>query len=301
MRNPLLVIVLAGCLPDVPQSQQPPPPPPDETPRETFDRVVSPALDAHCASCHVGDETTSTNMFLGQQHTSDSYYAGITSDEAVDGDFNPAAASMLTKGTHEGSAWDATDKANISSWLVAEAAARMVPTPPPPRGGRGGSGAPTSALDAERQGATCRGNSLSEYQGTTAYAIADLQTQNNNGPCYSCHEPGGAGGAYWGTNPNNTYTDMLAKWQQQVFITGPFQAVVQNTSPATYKMQTARNKICAKGQERNNGGGEHPTFDCNGTADGVVVLDALDAFTLAVQQKIDNGECPAPYAFAAPN
>jgi len=139
------------------------------------------------------------------------------------------------------------------------------------------------------------GVAISEYQSTKAYAIADLQT-DNNGPCNSCHEPGGAGGAYWGRA--NNYLTMLQKWQQQVFINGAFLPELQPDS--TYRMQVANGKICAKSTEKSDGRGNHPSFNCEGSADGVVVLDALGAFMAATQQKIDSGACPAPYDFLPP-
>ena len=273
---------------------------PGTTPRAEFDADVAPLVGAKCAACHVGPETSPTNMFLGQSQTNDSFYNGITNDRAINGGFSPGAASILTKGAHEGPAWSGTEAQAISSWLEAEAAVRG------PDGGGGGSGSGSgsgsgggspnlSADGAEQQWAACMSISQTEYTNTQAYMIANMNS--DNGRCYSCHEPGGAGGAYWGKD--NNYLTMLQKWQEQVFITGAFQASAQPTSPVTYKMITAQSKICAKGQEKNNGSGTHPAFDCNQTVGGVQPLQTLEQFRVMVQAKADAGTCPAP-AFAPP-
>jgi hypothetical protein len=241
-------------------------------------------------------------MFLGLSATSDSYYAGITGARAINGGFDPTAASILTKGAHEGPAWLATEASTISDWLDAEATARGTSTGTTDTGSDTGTdptpGQPNaSAIGAEMQWASCLSVSATEYTTTKAYAIADMNT--DSGRCYSCHEPGGAGGAYWGKN--NNYMDMLAKWQQQVFITGAFQAQAQSGTSITYKMAVAENKICSKGMEQANSEGTHPAFDCMQNVDGVVALDALTAFAVQVQAKADMpGGCPTP-AFADPD
>ncbi len=270
----------------------------DTTARQQFDSTVAPLLVSNrCAGCHVGPETGATNMFLGTANSNDSFYAGITNDRAINGGFRAGAASLLTKGVHEGPAWQAADVTTISAWLSAEAAER---------GDDGGGGSNTgsgtviqpnlSVRGAEQQWAACMSISQTEYMSTKAYAIADMQTEN--GRCYSCHEPGGAGGAYWGRN--NQYLDMLTKWQEEVFITGAFQAQTQQTSPISYKMLVASNKICSKGKEQDNSSGTHPKFDCNQNVDGVVVLDAMASFATMVQAKADSGACPTP-AFVDPS
>ncbi len=268
---------------------------PDATPRQQFDRTVAPLLvSERCAGCHVGPETGATNMFLGTANSNDSFYAGITNDRAINGNFNPAAAALLAKGQHEGPKWSVAEAATISDWLDAESAGRDT-----------GSGTPTqpnptnpalSVTGAEEQWAACLSVSQTEFTTTKAYAIADMQTEN--GRCYSCHEPGGAGGAYWGRN--NQYLDMLSKWQTEVFITGAFQAQTVSTGgTVSYTMAVASNKICSKGKEQDNSAGTHPKFDCNQNVDGVVVLDAMASFTTMVQAKADSGACPTP-AFRDP-
>jgi hypothetical protein len=263
---------------------------PGATARDTFNSEVEPLL-SKCSGCHVGPETGTTNMFLGQSNTPDSHYNGLINDTAVNGAFNPNNASLLTKGAHEGPAWQGNEKNAISAWLEQEATERGSmtnnPTPPPPP-------APTqqSARDAEMQWATCMGVSQTEYNSTKAYMVAEMQS--NQGRCYSCHEPGGAGGAYWGRA--NNYLTMLQKWQTEVFITGAFAAQAAPDGKS-YKMITAQAKICAKGQEQNNGAGTHPAFDCNQTVGGVQPMQALEQFRIAVQAKQDANTCGQP-AFA---
>jgi len=255
--------------------------------RQLFDSTVPPKLTAKCASCHVGPETSSTNMFLGPDGLS-SYYTTLTNDRAVNGGFDPAAATILTKGMHEGPEWTAQEKQVITTWLLAEQAERGVDTTPPPTGGPTN----TTARGAEMSFAACLSVSLTEYNTTAAYEVANMNSER--GRCYSCHEPGGAGGAYWGRA--NNYEDMLGKWQEEVFFTGAFQAQLQPDN--TYKIAAADSKICNKGLEKDNNLGTHPSFDCqqnNGTN-----LQNLKTFVDQMNTKLAGGGCPAP-AFKTPS
>ena len=269
---------------------------PDQTAREQFDSSVAPLL-SKCAGCHVGPETTGTNMFLGQAQSKDSFYNGITSDRAINGGFTPAAATLLSKGSHEGPAWSGTEAQTISNWLDAELSERGVQQPTNPTDPTNPNPDPVTpnltARGAEMQWAACLSVSATEFTATKAYAVADMNSEN--GRCYSCHEPGGAGGAYWGKN--NAYLDMLGKWQTELFITGTFQAQAVSGTPVKYKMTTAQSKICAKGTEKDNNAGTHPSFDCNQQVDGVNAMTALATFTTQVQAKADAGTCPTA-AFA---
>src|SRR5262249_14709114 len=111
------------------------PAPPGETPRGLFDRTVLPLLN-NCVSCHVGPETSATNMFLGPDGLS-SAYDTLVKDRAVNGGFNPAAATILLKGKHDGPAWSPSQAQKIATWLRAELAARG---PIDPGGGSGSGG-----------------------------------------------------------------------------------------------------------------------------------------------------------------
>ena len=108
--------LLAGCLPAMDQTGDDtntnPPPSGTQTPRAEFDANVAPMLSV-CASCHVGAETTATNMFLGLSNTNDSYYNGITNDASINGNFNPGQAHLLTEGAHQGPAWKSDQAAKI--------------------------------------------------------------------------------------------------------------------------------------------------------------------------------------------
>ena len=284
-----------------------PPPTPGQPARQDYHTNVEPVLSAKSAGCHVGPETSSTNMFLGQTNTVDSHYDGITGDRAINGGFDPTQASILLKGMHEGPALSDIEKGAISEWLTHEGTERGTDgggTDPgsgsDPGTGSGTTPVRSSTADAaETQWASCLSVSTAEYQSSKVYLIANMHT--DSGDCYSCHEPGGAGGAYWGTEPNNTYLTMLSKWQEEVFITGAFAASAQSTTPVSYKIAIASSKICAKGQEKNNGGGEHPAFDCNQTVGGVQPVTQLEVFRQGVQAHADGTAtpaCPTPYAFA---
>ena len=115
MRNQLLVTVamtvLGACVGGIDSTPSGDDmPPPSGMARQMFDSTVAPLLTAKCSSCHVGPETSSTNMFLGPNGVS-SYYSTLTNDRAVNGNFNPAAAQILLQGMHEGPAWTTSSAA----------------------------------------------------------------------------------------------------------------------------------------------------------------------------------------------
>jgi mono/diheme cytochrome c family protein len=303
MRNQLLVTVamtmLGACVGGIDSM---PPGGGDDTPggtaRQMFDSTVAPLLTAKCASCHVGPETSSTNMFLGPDGVS-SYYTTLTADRAVNGNFQAAAASILTKGAHESLVWWSSSEATtITAWLNQELKERGgAPVDPGP-----GTNPNITPRGAEMAFVGCMNAAAAKTAytatGTQAYQIALLQTQQ--GRCYSCHSPGGAGGQWLGIANNATaQTLMYGKWQQEVFFTGVFQAQIQGDN--TYKIAAADTKICNKGKEKANSLGTHPTFDC--TQNNSTGLNNLKAFATLVQGLVDSKDptCgPAQFAPPAP-
>jgi len=254
------------------------------TAREIFDNTVAPKLTAKCASCHVGPEISSTNMWLGPDGVS-SYYDTLTNDRAVNGGFDPAAATLLTKGQHEGPAWADAEKEVITTWLLAEQAERGVDTSPPPAGNPN-----TSARGAEMAFAACLSVSLQEYNDTQAYQVANMNTER--GRCRQCHN-GGAGGMW--LDSTNNYEVMFNKWQEEIFLVGTFQANLQGDN--TYKIVAAETKICNKGLEKDMSLGTHPSFDCQKN-NGTNLLN-LKTFVDQMNAKQLAGGCPAP-AFKPP-
>lgn len=303
MRNQLLVTVamtmLGACVGGI--DTMPPGgddmPPSGATARQMFDSTVAPLLTAKCSSCHVGSETTQTNMFLGPDGVS-SYYTTLTNDRAVNGGFNAAAAQILLQGMHEGPAWTTSEAATITAWLNQELKERGgAPVNPGP-----GVNPNTTPRGAEMAFVGCMNApaAMTAYTatGTQAYQIALLTTQQ--GRCYSCHSPGGAGGQWLGI-ANNATAQMLmyGKWQQEVFFTGVFQAQLQPDN--TYKIAAADTKICNKGKEKANSLGTHPTFDC--TQNNSTGLNNLKAFATLVQglvEKMDPTCGPAQFATPTP-
>jgi mono/diheme cytochrome c family protein len=262
---------------------------PSGTPREMFDSSVLPKL-AKCVACHQGPETSATNMFVGPEGLA-SAYDTLVKDRAVNGGFNPDAATILLKGKHDGPAWSPSEADAIAKWLTAELAARG---PQNPDNGNTGTKSPRTA---SMMFAACISASLTEYTQLQAYQVANMNTEN--GRCRQCHAPGGAGGQYLGVDANNqTYKDMFGKWQQEVFFLGVFQPQLQGDG--TYKIGAAETKICNKGQEKDNNLGTHPTFDCK--QNNSLGLTNLKKFVTAVQMKVDMADptCPTPPAFAPP-
>jgi hypothetical protein len=260
--------------------------PPGETARQMYERSVKPMLN-NCVACHVGLPTSSTNMFLGPDGL-DNAYDTLVKDRAVNGGFDPAAATLLLKGAHEGPAWSTSQAEKIATWLRAELTERG-PTIPD----TGGTGT-RSALTAMKMFASCMTVSLAEFTATKAYQVATMNTQDQ-GLCVGCHNEG-AGGEHFSLT--NQYKDMFAKWQQEVYFTGVFSAALQDD--LTYKIVAAETKLCNKGNEKKNNLGTHPAFNCqqnNSTA-----LNALKAFVTQVQTKVDMASpaCPTPPSFAPP-
>jgi mono/diheme cytochrome c family protein len=299
MRNQMLAAVamalLAACVGGIDTSNNgngdDDTPAPGASARQIFDSQVAPLLSAKCATCHVGPETSATDMFLGPDGPS-SFYTTLSADRAIVGNFNPDSATILLKGAHEGPPWTTDEKTKITTWLQAELTARGTTDPGPVTGNPG-----ATARGAEMAFAGCMtaAASLTDYTTLKPYQVANLQT--GQGRCNSCHSPGGAGGQWLGTTPNNTYTDMFAKWQEEVFFTGVFQAQIQPDN--TYKISSADLKICNKGKEKANSLGNHPPFDCQ--QNNGVALAALKSFATAVQGRVDahDATCATP-AFATP-
>ncbi|HEX3478567.1 MAG TPA: hypothetical protein VHT91_26275 [Kofleriaceae bacterium] len=301
MRNQLLVTVAMTMLGACVGGIDPMPPgggdddTSGQTARQMFDSTVAPLLTTNCSSCHVGPETSPTNMFLGPDGVS-SYYTTLTSDRAVNGGFNAVAAEILLKGPHEGPAWSSTQIATITAWLNQELKERGgVPVDPGP-----GANPNTTPRGAEMAFVGCMNAAaaMTAYTatGTQAYQVALLNTQQ--GRCYSCHSPGGAGGQWLGISNNKTAQDLMyGKWQQEVFFTGVFQAQIQGDN--TYKIAAADTKICNKGKEKQNSLGTHPTFDC--TQNNSTALNNLKAFATLVQGLVDSKDPTCgPAQFAAP-
>lgn len=304
MRNQLLVTVAMALLGACVGGIDPMPGggdddmPPAGTARQMFDSSVAPLLTAKCSSCHVGPETSSTNMFLGPDGVS-SYYTTLTNDRAVNGNFNAAAAMILLKGAHEGPAWASSEVATITAWLSQELKERGgAPVDPGP-----GTNLATSPRGAEMLFVGCMTSpaSMADYiaTGSQAYQIALLNTQQ--GRCYSCHSPGGAGGQWLGIANNKAAQDLMyGKWEQEVFFTGVFQAQFQSAT-GTYTIGAAESKICNKGKEKANSLGTHPTFDCN--QNNSTGLNNLKAFVAKVQARVEakDPSCgPAQFAMPTP-
>lgn len=278
--------LLGACVGDVEPPGTDPDPDPDPDPtgltaRQLFDRDVKSLLTDKCASCHVGPTTSPTNMFLGQEGEA-SYYAALEKDRAVTGGWVPTSATLLSKGVHAGPAWQTAEADKITRWLEKEQEERGVVTDP----------TPTPDGDANPRNvamkfAACLSVSLTEYQQTQAYQIANLNSAN--GRCYSCHNQG-AGGSFFDIAQN--YQVMFNKWQEEVFFYGTFVSAVQNGPTVTYKVGAAETKICAKGTEKARNAGTHPEFNClqnNGTA-----MNRLKQFVDQVNAKMAAGTCPAP-------
>ncbi|MEJ7601499.1 MAG: hypothetical protein WKG01_26580 [Kofleriaceae bacterium] len=290
MRNQMLLAAVAsaliGCVGGIEDATPDPDPEPDptDTPRDQFNKQVMPLM-AQCQGCHTGPSTQTTSPFLGETiGAQEAYYNGIVDDRAVNGGWVPTAATLLTKGQHTGPAWTDTQAQTIAAWLTAEQLVRGIDTNPVPP-----TNPNTTARGAFMQWAQCLSVSEAEYEATGAYQISNMQTEVGN--CASCHGGGPGGFLAMGTGQNQRKA-MLLHWQEEVFIQGVFAA---NFSAATYTVGAAENKICNKGNEKDNNLGTHPSFNCN--QDG---LNRLKEFTTQVQAKLTAGGCGTPPAFKEP-
>ena len=291
MRNQMLLAAVAsaliGCVGGIDPAQPDPDPEPDPTatPKDQFNSKVMPLMAA-CQGCHVGPSSSPTNPFLGETLSSqEGYYAALEKDRAVNGGWVPTAATILTKGPHEGRAWTSAEAETITAWLTAEQLVRGVDTTPVPPPNPN-----TSARGAMMQWAQCLSVSLAEYEATQAYTVANMQSEN--GQCLACHYAGAAGLVLLN---NGQREKMLGHWQEEVFLQGVFTARIQPTTPPTYKMEAAETKFCNKGLEKNNNQGTHPEFNCNQNG-----MTRLKNFATQIQAKIDAGQCGTPAAFREP-
>lgn len=94
--------------------------------QSTFTSSVAPLLQSACAGCHVGAVGTSPLRFLGATGMP-GFYTALTAEDAVIGNFDPAAAPLVLKGLHDGGnarAWTAAERTTIDAWLNAEATER---------------------------------------------------------------------------------------------------------------------------------------------------------------------------------
>jgi hypothetical protein len=263
----------------------------DEPPgnaRQMFDQVVVPLLQAKCQSCHVGPTVSATNMFLGPDGVS-SFYTTLINDRAVNGGFSPDAATLLLKGAHDGPAWTTPEAEKIATWLRAELAARGPQLPDP------GVGTPNNASARGASMAFVACMKEADFTQLQAYQVANMNS--DRGRCSSCHSPGGAGGQWLGQQ--NQYKDMFAKWHEEIFFTGVFQAQIQ--VDRTYKIAAAETKLCNKGREKENSLGTHPVYDC--LQNNSLALNNLKAFAAKVQGMVDAKDptCITPPAFAPPS
>lgn len=98
----------------------------DSVARQMFDTEVQPLLQGACASCHVGPAGTTPLRFLGTGAIPE-YYTSLVAQPVVIGNWDPAAATLLTKGVHDANrarAWTQAEQDTISMWLLAEAGER---------------------------------------------------------------------------------------------------------------------------------------------------------------------------------
>lgn len=95
---------------------------PATTGEAMFQTDVQPLMAA-CSGCHVGTPGQIALPFLGNAGVA-GFYDAIVVSSVVSG-WNPATASLLTKGAHQGApAWTATQAELITDWMMVEASER---------------------------------------------------------------------------------------------------------------------------------------------------------------------------------
>jgi len=241
---------------------------------------VQPMLVASCASCHEGTVGSTPYKFLGAIDPSDNYQA-IMTDQAVIGGWNPALATLLTKGAHDGRAWTDPEKATISAWMAQEVIDRNVdlenPPPPQPAG-------PLTARQALAQWSACM--QYADWTDSQVYTWANKGT--NQGPCRQCHTDGA--GAFFA----NTDADMMFEMNKhEVFIKAMFTVAPKSlTDPSLgYEVRVNDVKLCNKGA---GDGQSHPNYNCAGTQ-----MDRLVDFYTRTKTYIESGACTATPGFPA--
>jgi len=232
-----------------------------------FDQNVQPILAAQCAGCHAGTAGTQPYKFLGTGPTT--YYATLTGDPAIIGDYDPTQATILTKGAHEGPAFAQADKDTISAWLIQEATDRGISTTTPPPTG----GTPTTSLQALAQFSGCM--TIDDWNTSQVYEWANKGS--DQGACKSCHSDG-AGGYYASGDPNMMYTMN----RYEVFIRTFFTTKVD---PVTGAPTVIVNETKIRDKATTTG---HPQFN----PDGGSQMQYLHDFYDLVEARIAAGTCP---------
>jgi hypothetical protein len=246
--------------------------------RQLYDRDLAAMVEQECAACHAGAVGTQPYKFLGAVGNSADNYDALVSDQAVIGGWNPALATILTRGAHDGRAWTDAEKAKFSAWMAQEAMDRNVDLSNPPPAPTNG---PLSARQALAQWSACM--QLTDWTAANVVQWANKGT-NNNGPCRQCHN-NGAGALF----ANNNAEQMFEMNRQEIFIKSLFTVAPKNLADPTqgYEVVVNEQKLCQKGA---GDGQAHPNYNCQGGA-----MDALKNFYNTTKGKL--ASCTATPAF----
>jgi hypothetical protein len=173
---PMLLSLVIGCLPSIPEGRDQTTPAPDAadqqgfTARQLFESNVFPIISASCngAGCH-GETAPVTNPNFVDTTEAEAYDR-VNGQPKIVGDYS-AAAQILTKiaGGHKGVMYSAQDIENIGSWLQKEVEER-----PPQR-------------DLIREWSGCM--TLGDFQ-LSNMAQATGNEETNQGRCKTCHALG---------------------------------------------------------------------------------------------------------------
>lgn len=94
--------------------------------REVFDTEVAPLLMTHCAECH--ENAAAAPLFLDPSD----YYASVLAFRGLVVPGEPSSSSLITKGGHQGPAWEPGQSATIGNWIILEGGAGPDPGPTGP-------------------------------------------------------------------------------------------------------------------------------------------------------------------------
>lgn len=221
-----------------------------------FSSNVGPMLRTACAACH--EAAGQGPAFLGDTGDSDDYLQ-VVSNSRVVGNFVPANALLLTKGSHSGVQWWSPDQeSKITAWLVAEAEDF----------GEGG------FPDVMAAWAGCM--TLENWTDSRMGEWANKQT-DQGATCGGCHNDG-----EYNFHANGTSETMFAQQRTALGITSFFQVSSAGPTPEVVPSQAKLRSKCI-------GANLHP-----GAAVDDEYVEYLDRFHQLTRATMAAGLCEPP-------
>jgi hypothetical protein len=232
-------------------------PPPAGDARAIFDAQIQPMLQARCALCHGPNS-------VGPQLWTEPSYEQVTGNTLLVGNFDPAAATLLTKGPHAGANWwSPTEEQTISDWLLAEAEERNSGTTPT------GPSAMSTFIGCMN---------YQDFVDSSADRLAHLGTDERFDDCADCHGSGQHNVALC-----DRKEELFAQWKTYYGFHTVFRVEVNNAGEETVVLNFD------KYERVGNGTTLHPMFNYESGR-----FDYVRDFYERTMQRMASGDCGPP-------